>query len=126
MKPKIFITNNLKQLAEKYPSVRFSYAYRSVSKTHVVQVEPRAFFESDRAYLEDEYLLETAFNKMFPGEDILFISSGSLMQLDYPEKTFGSLLFSFESSQDESQLDIEGLYVEVSYSTKNLQLAKAA
>ena len=126
MKPRTFITDNLKQLAEKYPSVRFSYAYRSVSKTHVVQVEPRAFFENNKAYLEEEYRLETAFNKMFPGEEILFISSGSLIQLDSPEETFGSLLFSFESSQEECQFDIETLDAEVSYSAKNLQLAKAA
>lgn len=126
MTAKNFIIAQLRQLTDKFLGVRFSYEYRSVSNTHVIEVQPQAFFENNKEYLEEEYLLETAFYEKFSGEEILFISTGSLIQLDSPEETLGSLLFSFESSQEESQLDIEIPDVEVSYSAKNLHLAKAA
>ncbi len=126
MTAKNFIIAQLRQLTDKFLGVRFSYEYRSVSNTHVIEVQPQAFFENNKEYLEEEYLLETAFYEKFSGEEILFISTGSLIQLDSPEETLGSLLFSFESSQEENQLDIEIPDVEVSYSAKNLHLAKAA
>lgn len=126
MTAKNFIFNQLRQLTEKFPGVLFSYEYRPVSNTHVIEVQPQDFFENNKDYLEEEYLLETTFYENFSSEEILFISSGSLIKLDNPEEIFGSLPFSFDSCPEENQLDIEALDVEVSFPANNLHLAKAA
>ncbi len=126
MTAKSFIVKRLKQLSDRFGKERFTYEYRSVSKTHVVEVLPLTFFQNNKEYLEEEYLLETAFNEKFPEEEILFISSDSLIQIDCPDQTFGALLFSFEANPDMSQQDIAMPDVEISYSSGIFHLAKAA
>ncbi len=126
MTAKSFIVKRLKQLSDRFGKERFAYGYRSVSNTHVIEVLPLCFFQNNKEYLDEEYLLETAFKKKFPEEEILFVSSDSLIQLDCPEQTFGSLLFSFEAAPSMNRQDIEIPGVEVSYSVNMLHLVKAA
>lgn len=126
MTAKSFIIGKLRQWSDRFGKERFSYGYRSVSNTHVIEVLPLVFFQKNKEYLDEEYLLETDFYEKFPEEEILFVSSDSLIQLDCPEQTFGSLLFSFESTRDANQQNIKTPGVEVSYSTNIFHLANAA
>jgi len=124
MTAKNFILNRLEELSERFPEVRFTYEFRSGSNTHVIEVLPLGFFQENDQYLESEYLFEKEFEEAFPNEEILFISSDSLVQIEKAERTFGLLLFSFEP---ESYSEINALSpVEDTFHTDTITFATAA
>lgn len=81
MKAKDFIEKKLRQLALTYIGIQIRYEYRVNSKSHIIEIIPLSFFEGNENYFIEEGLIEDEFEKMFPEENIVFISEGSLTEI---------------------------------------------
>jgi len=105
MNARDYIEGKLRSLASKYCEVQIRYEYRVITKSHLIEIIPLSFFEKNKDYIADEAEIEDEFEKLFPNENIVFISEDSLteinnLDLELGYKTicidFSSLLINFE------------------------------
>ena len=82
MNSKDFIKHNLSKIWNSFPEVQFRYEFKTHTNTHVIEVTPVSFFEENEEYLDLESDFEYKFEQMFPEEEILFISEGSLTKYE--------------------------------------------
>ena len=81
MKAKEFITEKLKELFELFENIQIRYEYRNSTNSHIIEIKPKSLFEEDEAYMEMEADLEKEFEQLFPSENIVFISEGSITEI---------------------------------------------
>lgn len=78
-----FITNELKSLHNKFTRSNIRYEFCGATNTHLVEVTPLEFYNSE-TYMEAELDLEDLFFANFPNEDLVFISEQSLSKINEP------------------------------------------
>ena len=78
-----FIINELKSLHNKFTSSNIRYEFSNSSNTHLIEVTPLEFYNSD-SYMECELDLEDNFFRNYPSEDLIFISDQSLSKITNP------------------------------------------
>ena len=81
MTPIDFIISELKNLHSKFTNSNIRYEYSNSS--HLVEVTPQEFYNSDR-YMQYELDLEDRFFEIYPSEDLIFISDQSLSKITNP------------------------------------------
>lgn len=85
MSSKEYIKAGLQKLLKLYPQFTFFYQFDEIANLHMVHVEPKNEFESNKAYQNDEADLTFDFDNLFFPESIVFISENSLIRVDSPE-----------------------------------------
>ena len=78
-----FIIKELKSLHNKFTNSNIRYEFCNSSNTHLVEVTPFEFYNSE-TYMEAELGFEDLFLDKFPNEDLVFISEQSLSKISNP------------------------------------------
>lgn len=108
MKAKDFIEEKLRLLASKFNEVQIRYEYRANTRSHLVEVIPMSFFEGNKDYIEEEAKIEDEFEKLFPEENIVFISEGSLTEIKNVDLKLGDERISFNNSSSRIKFEVFG------------------
>ena len=97
---KDFIEEKLRLLASKFIDIQIRYEYRANTNSHLIEIIPLSFFEGNETYFEEEAKIEDEFEQLFPSENIVFISEGSLtvikradLELGYDKVIFDNNTF---------------------------------
>ncbi len=90
-----FIKEKLTQIWNSFPEVQFRYEFKIHTNTHVIEVIPFSFFEGNEEYMRAESDFEYEFEQIFPEEEILFISEGSLTEILNAEFQIGAINLNF-------------------------------
>ena len=118
MTAKEYIEENLKFLASKFSDIQIRYEHRANTGSHLIEIMPLSFFEGNGSYLEEETKIEDEFEQLFPSENIVFISEGSLtvikkadLELGYDKISFdnNTLIIDFEVIGYSEYLEIIGV-----------------
>lgn len=105
MTAKDYIEEKLSLLASKFTDIKIRYEHRANTKSHLIEILPLCLFEGNGSYLEEEAKIEYEFEQLFPSENIIFISEGSLtvirkvdLELGYDKISFdnNALIIDFE------------------------------
>ncbi|MCH8533978.1 MAG: hypothetical protein LAT51_02820 [Flavobacteriaceae bacterium] len=83
-----FLIPRLKKLFLSLENVEISYAYRTSTNTHIVEVKPSSIYRCSKKYIRKEMELERDFNNKFPSETLLFITEDSLTNIQSPDLVF--------------------------------------
>lgn len=84
MKSIEFIKNKLEELYSFHSYLEIKYEYRLYLNTHIIEVKPVHCFNSDKEYIFKQIDLEDQFQILFPEEEILFITTNDLIQIERP------------------------------------------
>lgn len=93
-----FIEEKLRALALKFIDIKIRYEYRANTYSHLIEIIPLSFFEGNKDYFEDEAKIEDEFEQLFPTENIVFISEGSLTAIKKADLELGYDKISFENT----------------------------
>lgn len=88
MTAKEYIYKNLQKIANLFTNLTFTYEYKEMTQTHVVEVKPEFEFSLNEEYIDAEIDLTAEFDELFYPESILFISEESLTEISKAEKVF--------------------------------------
>ena len=108
MKSKEFIEAKLNELYSKFNSIKIRYEYRANTYSHLVEIIPLSFFEASEEYMTIEANIEDGFESIFPSENIVFISEGSLSEINNPEFTLGYEVIKFDNEALNIDFIVEG------------------
>ena len=78
-----FIIKELKSLHNKFTNSNIRYEFNNSSNTHLVEVTPLEFYNSE-IYMEHELDLEERFFEFYPLEELVFVSDQSLSKISNP------------------------------------------
>lgn len=81
MKPSEFIKNKIEYLKSKFKDITIKYQYKLTTNTHVIHISPLSLYENNIEYLFEEEDIENEFIKLYPSEELLFISEDSLTEI---------------------------------------------
>jgi hypothetical protein len=84
-----FIKNRLILLKNNFEFIKIRYEYRKTTFSHIVEIIPLTVFEENQQYLDEETNFENEFEKLFPNENIVFISENSLTEIYKSEFELG-------------------------------------
>lgn len=99
-----FLKEKLNNLTILFPGIKVKYEIKNRSFTkHIIEISPVNVYE-DKTYMDVESDLSFEFERLFPSEEIMFVSENSLVRVDNPILTFGLFDFSFEIKQEEGLL----------------------
>jgi len=113
-----YIEEKLRVLASKFTDIKIRYEHRSNTGSHLIEIVPLSFFEGNGSYLEEETKIEDEFELLFPSENIVFVSEGSLtvikradLELGYDKISFdnNTLIIDFEVTGYSGYLEIIGI-----------------
>ncbi len=90
MNSRDFIIKTLNNIVENYSNIQFEYKLNNTTITHTIKVSPKEIYNNDETYMNIESSFETIFERLFPSENILFISEDSLIDIETPELVFKS------------------------------------
>ncbi|NQU85751.1 MAG: hypothetical protein HQ541_08325 [Mariniphaga sp.] len=108
MKANDFLIEKLKQLAEKIEEIQIRYEFRNSTQSHLVEIIPLRIFEENEAYMQEEAKLEAEFEQLYPTEEIIFISEGSLTEIITAELELGYDKIRFKNETSDIEFVIEG------------------
>ena len=108
MKSKEFIVAKLNELYSKFNNIKIRYEYRANTYSHLVEIIPLSFFEASEEYMTIEATIEDEFESIFPSENIVFISEGSLSEINNPEFTLGYEVIKFDNEALSIDFIVEG------------------
>ena len=97
MTAKDFIKNRLTKLWNRFPTVQFQYEFKTHTLTHVIEVIPLSIFEKNEGYMMLESDFEFEFEQLFPLEQILFVSEGSLTEIKNADFQLGPKKLNFKN-----------------------------
>lgn len=109
MTAKGFIKDKLTSIWNSFPEVQFRYEFKTQTNTHVIEVIPFSFFEGNEEYLRMESDFEYEFEQIFPEEEILFISEGSLTEIKNVEFQIGAINLNFKNETFDFISTFEGI-----------------
>lgn len=109
MTAKDYIRQELTRIWNSFPEVQFRYEFKIHTNTHVIEVIPVSFFEENEEYLRLESDFEFEFEQIFPEEEILFISEGSLTEIQNAEFHIGAISLNFKNETFDFISIFEGL-----------------
>lgn len=81
MKPSEFINKKIEYLKFKFKDIEIKYQYKITTNTHVIHISPLSLYENNIEYLFEEEDIENEFIKLYPSEELLFISEDSLTKI---------------------------------------------
>lgn len=81
MNPSEFINIKIEYLKSKFKDITIKYQYKLTTNTHIIHISPLSLYEYNIEYLFEEEDIENEFMKLFPTEEILFISEDSLTEI---------------------------------------------
>lgn len=81
MKSKEFIEAKLNELYFMFDNVQIRYEFRANTISHIIEIIPLSFFDCNEDYMRSEAKIEDEFEALFPQENIVFISEGSLTEI---------------------------------------------
>ena len=108
MKAKEFIIDRLKQFAIIFDEIKIRYEFRVSTQSHLVEIVPLKVFEGDEGYIQEEASLETEFERLFPTENIIFISEDSLTEIKNAELELGYNKIKFKYDSFHIEFEVEG------------------
>lgn len=94
MKSIEFLKTELKKLSVIFSTIQIRYEYKKSTNSHIIEVKPKSLFRDNEKYIDAEIDLESRFEELFVGEDIVFISESQLTKVNNPILTIG-----FETTQ---------------------------
>ncbi len=80
MKEKDYIINQIKEWAKRFKGIKLRYAFDTKTNFHVVEVLPEKIRRGDEEFVEQEFLLDESFAKIFPNADLLITEPNSLTE----------------------------------------------
>jgi hypothetical protein len=89
MKAIEYLEIKLKELFLKFEEIQIRYEFRENTNSHLVEIIPSSLFEKNETYLKEESKIEDEFEDLFPTENIVFITKGSLTEIKKVDLTFG-------------------------------------
>lgn len=99
----VFLKEKLNALYSEHSHLEIRYEYKNIINTHVIEVKPIHCFNSDRPYILKQIEVEDAFENAFFGEDIIFITEGSLIKVNNPILSLGVSTITVDLSQFKQQ-----------------------
>jgi hypothetical protein len=79
------IIRELRSISKYIEGIEIRYEFDKVNLIHLVEVKPLDLFENNTAYLDKEIEIEDKFFKLFPKENLVFISEDSLCKINNPD-----------------------------------------
>ena len=99
MKAQDFLIEKLRELSSKYEDVKIRYEYRANTQSHIIEIIPLSFFDKNVEYLLDETNIERLFEELYPSENIVFISEGSLIEIRKADLELGYKKLVFDNDK---------------------------
>ena len=85
MKTIEFLKERLSKLSLEFSQIQIKYAYNAQIETHIVELVPEKEYYENKS-LDDSWIdISLDFSKLFPNENISFISSDSSLAIQQPE-----------------------------------------
>jgi hypothetical protein len=109
MNAKDYIREELTRIWNCFPEIQFRYEFKTSTRTHVVEVNPLSYFKENRDYLRMESDFESDFEQIYPEEEILFISEGSLTEIRNAEFQIGGINVNFKNETFDFLSSFEGI-----------------
>jgi len=103
-----FILEELHILFSLIEGIEIRYEYKSNLSTHLIEVKPLDLYNSSELYIEKEIELEERFSKLYPNEDLVFVSEDSLSKIENPNLTLHYKLF--YQSKNENLINKENVF----------------
>ncbi len=103
-----FILEELHILFSLIEGIEIRYEYKSNLSTHLIEVKPLDLYNSSELYIEKEIELEERFSKLYPNEDLVFVSEDSLSKIENPNLTLQYKLF--YQSKNENLINKENVF----------------
>lgn len=125
MKAKDFLTKKLNELTTKVEDIQIRYEFRVSTQSHLIEITPLIVFEENELYMQEEANLEAEFEQLYPTENIVFISKGSLTEIQNVEFEFGYDKICFISDTFDIDFELIG-YNEIIEAGENNFYALAA
>jgi len=120
MKPQEFLRKKLTELFSKFENIKIRYEYRANTNSHIVEIIPLSVY-NNKEYMMAEDEIEEEFEQLFFDEEIVFVSEGSLVEINIPDFTLG---FIENATVNYIEMDVEGFTTEVdSYGSEYYALA---
>ncbi len=94
MNSKEIIKNKLREWTNEFPHMSFIYEFDQRDNTHLVEVSPLTDYESNKKYAQFEIDFSFYFERKFLGEEIIFISDDSLLEITNAEFKVSALSIS--------------------------------
>lgn len=89
-KSKEFLKGKLKGVYGKFKGVKIRYEFREYMDLHLIEILPLDTFENNQAFVLEEIEIQEEFENLFgEDEEVLFISSESLNQIENSEFSLG-------------------------------------
>lgn len=92
MKSTTFLTEQLNNLVNRFPFIKYRYEYNDLSNTHLVEITCQSDCEEQDVNTAKAALSKT-FRKNFALQSLLFVSVDTLSQIQEPSHERAGLLF---------------------------------
>lgn len=125
MKSIEYLRNKLSALFSDISGIKIRYEFKVSTNTHIIEILPIAFFDSNDEYIKRELQIEEDFENHFPQENILFISKDSLSEIHKPNYTWGYEDFEIDLNivSNDSNFEFEGFSDKIIDNQENLAIA---
>lgn len=123
MNSRDYIEKRINDLAFKFSGIRIRCEHREITQSHIIEILPLDFYESNTEYLLEEELIEKEFGALFPDENILFVSEGSLTELARVDFEAGFKEVFFDNNASSTFFEVFDFSNEVETSEINYALA---
>ena len=80
---KNFIIMEINNIINKIDGIKIRYEQRN--NNHIVEVIPIELFDNELLYIDAETRIEEEFEKLYPKENLIFVSENSLTKIKNPE-----------------------------------------
>lgn len=84
-----YIKEKLRGLHNRFFDMKIRYEFNEGLNIHLIEVLPLSLYEDNQEYILAEMELEEEFHSLFPQEEILFVSTDSLNQVENPDYRLG-------------------------------------
>lgn len=79
-----FLKNKIKVLVEDIPYIQCRYEVDEFSQSHYVEVTPSDVYRKDKRFIEGENKVSIEFIEKYPFENLTFLSSGDIFEVEHP------------------------------------------
>jgi hypothetical protein len=77
----IFIKNILEEWITIYPGLSLRYCFEALTELHTIKVNPAAFHDSNKSFVQAQLELMKAVGKLFPEHGIVYFTDSNLDHL---------------------------------------------
>lgn len=84
-----YILDQLNDLYTRFEGIKIRYEFNVDLYVHIIEVLPLHIFEEKQDYILAEMKIEEEFQTLFEDEEILFVSEGSLNQIEEASFSLG-------------------------------------